>query len=116
LVLRQNGIAAVVGIGAGPTEIDAKVAAVGPAQLLQALHEDEHERLFVGIGGGERHQHADAAHALTLLRPRRERPCHRRAAEQRDELAPSQVEHGFSFYTEITRSPDLHEEASRVES
>src|SRR5205814_576060 len=36
----------------------------------------------------EAHQHADAAHALALLRPRRERPCHRRAAEQGYELAP----------------------------
>src|SRR5262249_34053184 len=35
------------------------------------------------------HQHADAAHLLALLRVRRERPRGRRAAEQRDELAPS---------------------------
>jgi hypothetical protein len=33
------------------------------------------------------HQHADAPHALALLRPRHERPpC--RTTEQRDELAP----------------------------
>jgi hypothetical protein len=32
-------------------------------------------------------EHADAALPLGLLRPRRERPCCRRAAEQRDELA-----------------------------
>ena len=32
-------------------------------------------------------QHADAPHALALLRARRERPRRRRAAEQRDELA-----------------------------
>ena len=32
-------------------------------------------------------QHADTPHALALLRPRRERPRRRRAAEQRDELA-----------------------------
>ena len=31
-----------------------------------------------------------------LLRPRRQRLCRRRAAEQRDELAPSQVEHAAS--------------------
>src|SRR5262249_19600907 len=30
-----------------------------------------------------------------LLRPRRERPCRRRAAEQRDEMAASCVEHGL---------------------
>src|SRR5262249_56331399 len=35
----------------------------------------------------EGHQHADAPHALALLRPRRERPRHRRAAEKRYERA-----------------------------
>ena len=34
-------------------------------------------------------EHADAPHPVRLLRPRRERPRRRRAAEQRDELAPS---------------------------
>ena len=43
--------------------------------------------LIFRIVRGCRHQHADAPHALALLRPRRERP-RRRAAEQRDELAP----------------------------
>src|SRR5262249_15469520 len=33
------------------------------------------------------HEHADAPYAVALLRPGRERPC-RRAAEERDELAP----------------------------
>jgi hypothetical protein len=33
-------------------------------------------------------EHAEAPHALSLLRPRRERPRRGRAAEQRDELAP----------------------------
>jgi hypothetical protein len=34
-----------------------------------------------------RQQHADAAHALALLRARRERPRRSRAADKRDELA-----------------------------
>src|SRR5262249_53828864 len=34
------------------------------------------------------HKHANASHPLALLRARRERPCDRRAAQQRDELAP----------------------------
>src|SRR5262249_17446452 len=34
------------------------------------------------------HQYADAPHALALLCTHRQRPCRRRAAEQRDELAP----------------------------
>src|SRR5262249_33050663 len=36
---------------------------------------------------GNRHQYGDASHPLALLRAGRERP-RRRAAEQRDELAP----------------------------
>ena len=41
-------------------------------------------RIVRGCG----HEHADAPHPLALLRARRERPRRRRAAEQRDELAP----------------------------
>ena len=33
-------------------------------------------------------KHGDAPHAVWLLRPRRQRPSRRRAAEQRDEVAP----------------------------
>jgi hypothetical protein len=36
-------------------------------------------------------QHTDAPHALGLLRPCRQRPHRRRAAEQCDDLAPFQV-------------------------
>jgi len=41
-------------------------------------------------------QEHDPPHSLCLLRARRERPCYRRAAEQRDEIAPFQVEHPAS--------------------
>jgi hypothetical protein len=41
------------------------------------------------------HEPADPVD-LGALGTRRERPCGRRAAEQRDELAPSHVEHGAS--------------------
>src|SRR5262249_59927473 len=41
----------------------------------------------LGVVGGTRHQHGDAPHPRSLLRPRRERP-RRRAAEQRDDGAP----------------------------
>jgi hypothetical protein len=37
------------------------------------------------------HEHANAPNPLALLRARRERPRRRRAAEQRDELATSQL-------------------------
>src|SRR6266550_4561400 len=36
-------------------------------------------------------EHADAPHALGLLRARGERPRHRRADDERDELAPLHV-------------------------
>ena len=39
--------------------------------------------LALRIVRGQADQHADAPHALGLLRARRERPCRRRAAEQR---------------------------------
>src|SRR5215831_10619919 len=39
------------------------------------------------------HEHADASHALALLRPRRERPHRRRATNEHDELAASYSEH-----------------------
>src|SRR6516164_245749 len=44
--------------------------------------------LIFWISSVEGSQHADAPHALALLRARRERPRGCRAAEQRDELAP----------------------------
>ena len=42
---------------------------------------------------GQVHKHTDAPHPLGLLRPRRERPRGRPAAEQRDELAPLYPNH-----------------------
>src|SRR6478752_1479375 len=42
---------------------------------------------------GMEHQHADTPHPMRLLRARRERPRHSRAAQKRDELASSYVEH-----------------------
>jgi hypothetical protein len=56
--------------------------------LLQPLEERRIACLCYCIICRERHEHADAPHALALLRLRRERPCCRRAAEQRDELPP----------------------------
>src|SRR5262249_10590800 len=45
--------------------------------------------LRLWVVGGQIHEQADATHPLALLRARRERPCCRRTAEKRDELAPS---------------------------
>ena len=50
-------------------------------------------RLQFRIVRGQVQEHADAPHPLGLLRARRERPRSRRAAEQRDELAPLYPNH-----------------------
>src|SRR5215510_12348149 len=76
------------GIARAPTILDPDVAADGPTQLLQALQERRVASLSFRIVRAQVHEHADAPHPLALLRMRRERPSRRRAAEQRDELAP----------------------------
>src|SRR5262245_48526797 len=57
-----------------------------PTQSSKRLHECCKACLSFRIVR-EVHQHSDAAHALGLLRPRREWPC-RHATEERDEIAP----------------------------
>src|SRR5262249_50878714 len=76
-----------IGIASAPAVVDLHIPADGPAQLLQPLMESRKAHLTFRIIGGVIHEHADAPHALALLRARRERPCRRRATEQRDELA-----------------------------
>src|SRR5262249_51393936 len=80
------------GIAGGPAMIKSKVAALHPSQFLARLMERLHRRLRFQIAVGKVRQHANSAHALALRRARRERPC-RRAAEQRDELAPLYPNH-----------------------
>ena len=48
-------------------------------------------------------QHADAPHPFGLLRARRKRPRRRRAAEQRDELAPLSFDHLVGELLQIER-------------
>src|SRR5262249_41947498 len=75
--------------GAGrPARVDAHIMAVDPAQFLQPAQERRDAGSAFRIVRGGAHQHADAPHFLALLRARRERPPGRRAAEQRDEIAP----------------------------
>jgi hypothetical protein len=74
-----------VGIAGTPANIDPHVAAIGPAQFLQALQERREARLSLLIIRGQAHEHPDPAHLIRLQCPRRERPCGCRAAEQRDE-------------------------------
>src|SRR5262249_54290646 len=75
--------------GVAPTKacLDLDVATVCPTQLFQALLKRCHSGLSFPIVG-DRKQHADPPHGIGLLCARRERRRDRRAAEQRDEVAP----------------------------
>jgi hypothetical protein len=66
---------------------DADVAAVGPTELCQSLEERRIADLTLRIVRGRGVQHTDPPHAAWLLRARRKWP-RRRAAEEREELAP----------------------------
>jgi hypothetical protein len=72
-------------IAAIPAIVDAQVATLGPSELPERLLERRAALAIFRIVLGERHQRADASHAL--LPARREGPSDRRAAEERDELA-----------------------------
>jgi hypothetical protein len=71
-----------------PTKVDPHVAAIGPTLARKRLRERGVAKLRHRIVFVVRHEHADASHAVALLRPRHHRPRHR-AAEPRDELPPS---------------------------
>jgi hypothetical protein len=75
-----------LGIACGPAVLDPHVAADSPAPFLQPLQKRADAGLSFRIVRGQMHKHADAPHPAGL-RPHRERPRSRRAAEQRDELA-----------------------------
>jgi hypothetical protein len=57
---------------------------------LQLLQERRNTGFGLCIFTCDAGEDANAPHALALLRPRREGPRSRRAAEQRDERAPPQ--------------------------
>ena len=77
-----------IGVNAGPPKVHPHVAAIGPTQARKRLSERREARLHQGIVFVGRLEHADAPHAVALLRAHCERPC-RRAAESSDEFAPS---------------------------
>src|SRR5262249_44349795 len=74
--------------GCCPAGVDPDIAALCPSELFKSLMQRRDAGLPYRIVRGEWHEHADASHSLILLRARRQRPRHRRTAEQRDELAP----------------------------
>jgi hypothetical protein len=63
-----------LGVARSPAQVDANVAPVGPAQLTQRLGKRQQASVPGRIVRGEGHEHADASHALGLLRARRARP------------------------------------------
>src|SRR5262249_37750776 len=75
-----------IGVTARPPNVDPRVAAISPTQVRKRLRECRKATLLLGFIFVARQEHADASHAVALLRPRRERP--RRRAKERDELAP----------------------------
>ncbi len=73
-------------IGCGPVNVDPHISADAPAQLRQLLQECPDAGLHFWIVRSCGQEHADAAHALALLRTRGERQGHR-AAKAGDERA-----------------------------
>src|SRR5262249_8956596 len=59
---------------AGPLNVHPHVAAIGPTQVCKRLSERSEASLPHGIVFIERHEHADAPHAVALLRARRVPP------------------------------------------
>ena len=98
-----------------PAVVDPHVAALSPAQLLQFLPERRNAGLRLRVIAGQVHEHADAPHALALLRRRRARPRNCRAAEERDELAPFPVEHGTASQKGVTNNGYLNRRPESAE-
>src|SRR5262245_57279653 len=75
-----------LGASVCPAILDRDGAPFNPAKFVEPLHKSSGPR----CPGRRRRrpQIADGRQLARLLRPRRERPRRRRAAEQRDELAP----------------------------
>ena len=67
---------------------DVNIAILYPSERLKSLPKRSDAGLHLGIMLGKCVQKHDPPHPRWLLRPRRERPADRRAAEQGDELAP----------------------------
>src|SRR6516162_5938962 len=77
-----------VNVARSPVIVRPEVTSFRPTQVLQRLAERRNARLCLRITLGKAHQHADPSRPTGLLRVRRERPRRRRAADERDELAP----------------------------
>jgi hypothetical protein len=72
-----------------PAKFDPEIAAFRPPQLRERTSERRDLRLRSRIVFRKGHQHANQPHPVRLLRTRCKRPCRSRAANKRDEFAPS---------------------------
>src|SRR5262249_58038629 len=71
-----------------PANVYADIATVHPTELAERLIEHREVGPTDRVAFGIRRHHADAPHAVALLRPRRQRPRrHRGATEEREEGA-----------------------------
>src|ERR1035437_5297801 len=78
-----------VALTACPTVLDLDVLSFKPSEPLKAIAKRLRARV---VPWRPSSQHADAPHPPELLRPHRERPCRRRAADKCDELtAPHSI-------------------------
>jgi hypothetical protein len=64
---------------------------LGQPKSASARVNAERRVFHTGSFSSPPHQHADAPHAVALLRARQERPCRRRTAKSSDEVAPSKA-------------------------
>src|SRR5215470_6267772 len=76
--------------------VDDDVAVLRPSKLFERLAKYRESRLDRGFVSSVLRKHTDAALSLAMLRMHSERPCGCRAGRERDELAPSDIEHGAS--------------------
>src|SRR4029077_18774397 len=82
-------------------------ATVDPSQLGEPLAESSIPGLGLRIGLGKRAQNAETPHPLGLLRMRDQRPCDRRAASERNEVAPSHCHPSSGLTPKTNYSRDL---------
>jgi hypothetical protein len=76
-----------LGLIADPKDIKHDVSILDQAKFAEAKSERLNKRLVVHVGGGTNREETYPNWIFRLLPARRERPCDRRAAEKRDEIA-----------------------------
>ena len=86
----NGGVGPFNGVDA-PSIVDAKIATDRPSPLLKALQQSRGAGLTLRVTFGVWNQYADATHAIRLLRACGKWPRDSRAAENRDEVAPTLI-------------------------